>query len=248
MLQRILLFVVLISGAYGLMSVSSTPIEGCAVAPIWLTTVQIANESAIIIWDSSTKTEHFIRRASFQTEASDFGFLVPTPNKPTLAEADDGAFESLRIITEPEIIDRKRATADGCGIGCATAPKFGAPGASKVDILEEKSVAGYDAVILQADDAEALNRWLKDHGYQSSPALKDWLKRYITQGWKITAFKIAKDDKEAHSVATKALHDLSDRETIFSISRACRSVRGGCVAWTDYCGFISSVIGAMTQR
>ena len=65
--------------------------------------VDIAEESAIIIWDAATKTEQFIRRASFKTDAKDFGFLVPTPSKPTLAEADDSAFHELERITAPPI-------------------------------------------------------------------------------------------------------------------------------------------------
>jgi hypothetical protein len=67
---------------------------GCAAAPPFGATVRIADESAIIIWDASSKTEHFIRRATFSSSAHDFGFLVPTPTKPELAEAEDDAFKA----------------------------------------------------------------------------------------------------------------------------------------------------------
>ena len=43
------------------------PVEraaGCAVAPHAGESVQIADESAIIIWDAASKTQHFIRRAT----------------------------------------------------------------------------------------------------------------------------------------------------------------------------------------
>lgn len=53
--------------------------------------VAVADESAIIVWDAATETQHFVRRASFRTDAEDFGFLVPTPSRPRLAEADDAA-------------------------------------------------------------------------------------------------------------------------------------------------------------
>ena len=69
------------------LALSAGPILACAVVPPVNQPVAIANESAIIIWDSANKTEHFIRRASFQTMAKDFGFLVPTPAQPELAEA-----------------------------------------------------------------------------------------------------------------------------------------------------------------
>ena len=48
--------------------------------------MRIAEESAVIVWEGATRTEHFVRRATFATTAADFGFLVPTPSKPELAE------------------------------------------------------------------------------------------------------------------------------------------------------------------
>src|SRR5580692_3138180 len=62
------------------------PVSACAVAPPRNGHVSIADETAIIVWDAATKTEHFIRRASFQTASKDFGFIVPTPSKPMLTE------------------------------------------------------------------------------------------------------------------------------------------------------------------
>jgi hypothetical protein len=84
-----------------------------------------SQESAIIVWDAGTKTQHFIRRANFRTKAAQVG--------------------------------------------------------------------GYDAVVLEATQAEALNDWLKQHGYASSPELVEWFKPYIAKKWRITAFKIIRD-------------------------------------------------------
>jgi hypothetical protein len=36
-----------------------------------------ADQTVIMIWDAATKTQHFIRQASFKSAADDFGFLVP---------------------------------------------------------------------------------------------------------------------------------------------------------------------------
>ena len=61
-------------------------------------------------------------RASFATEAKDFGFLVPTPNQPAVEEADDEAFKTLAKITEPKTVQQKRPTGGGGGcvpwMGC----------------------------------------------------------------------------------------------------------------------------------
>ena len=67
--------------------------QACATAPPEGATVAVAGESAIIVWDEATKTEHFIRRATFETSAKDFGFLAHS-TKPELAEASDALFSS----------------------------------------------------------------------------------------------------------------------------------------------------------
>ena len=51
-----------------------------------------ADQTVILIWDPATKTEHFIRKAAFQSAADDFGFLIPSPTQPELAESGNDAF------------------------------------------------------------------------------------------------------------------------------------------------------------
>ena len=46
------------------------------------TTVRIADQEILVVWNPATKTEHFIRQASFRSQAKGFGFLVPTPTPP----------------------------------------------------------------------------------------------------------------------------------------------------------------------
>jgi hypothetical protein len=169
----------------------------CAPAPGPGQFVRIAEESAIIIWDEKTRTQHFIRRATFDTEAPDFGFLVPTPTEPSLAEVDDSAFSNLEYLIRPEVIEKAEFT----GVDFTPlvfgflwlARPMSSPPTSAVRVLSAQRVAGYDAVVLEADNAAELNRWLGKHGYASSPSLTEWLAPYVAGRWKITAFKIAKD-------------------------------------------------------
>lgn len=138
--------------------------------------VRVAAEEALIVWDEGAKREHFIRRASFDTDAKDFGFLVPTPSRPELGESDDRAFGLLAELTSPQ---------------------------KGVAVLEEKHVAGHDAAILEAKDPAALDAWLKEHGYPSSPALVEWYAPYVAAGWKITAFKFAADSTRPSTAAVR---------------------------------------------
>lgn len=73
--------------------------------------------------------------------------------------------------------------------------KAGSPasgvGAPEVRVLGIASVAGYDASILQADDAGALAQWLDAHGFEATPELEAWLEPYVRNKWTVTAFEIA---------------------------------------------------------
>ena len=173
----------------------------CAPAPRHGEAVQLAQESAIIIWDAKSKTQHFIRRATFTSAAKDFGFLVPTPKEPELAEASDDAFTTLAKLTEPKVVKKPRPSGGGgCG-GCGGARKSAAP-ASGVDVLGEQTVGAYKAAKLKADDADALGKWLTEHGYDFSPEIEEWVKPYIAKKWVISAFKIAQDDAKKDKAAT----------------------------------------------
>jgi hypothetical protein len=191
----------------------------CAVAPPRNKPVEIADESAIIIWDSKSKTEHFIRRATFKSYADDFGFLVPTPTEPKLDEAGDKAFTELATITAPRVVTQTQQSGGGGGcIGCGmAAPKAEAPAgaADEVHVLDEKRVAGYDTAILKADSADALSNWLEKHSYDVSPRLKEWVAPYIQAKWMITAFKVAKKDGNEPSVSTTALRMTFQTEKPF---------------------------------
>ena len=79
------------------------PADGCAAVPHRGESVSTAEETALIVWDEKTKTEHFIRRANFTTTAYDFGFLVPTPTRPYLDSADDSVFSDLSAITAAKV-------------------------------------------------------------------------------------------------------------------------------------------------
>lgn len=177
--------------------VDAPPAHACAPAPPPGEFVQIAEETALIVWNAETKQEHFIRRGAFRTGAKDFGFLVPTPSTPQLEGVPDAVISQFETMARPEIISGNHYSINPLPLialpfflffsrAAATAS---APEA--VRVLDAKRIGGYDAVVLEADDSSALAKWLKDHGYDARPALKEWLQAYVDAHWKITAFKIA---------------------------------------------------------
>lgn len=182
-----------------------SPLDACAPAPPQNVVVEVASESAIIVWDAKAKTQHFIRRATFTASApgsvpvADFGFLVPTPSVPVLEEADDKAFDELAKVTAPRVVTQSRPSdggGGGCIGGCGMMAEKKSDGLAQptVEVLAAKRVGGYDAVVLKANDADALAGWLNKRGYEVRPALARWLKPYVNEkGWVVTAFKIAND-------------------------------------------------------
>lgn len=188
------------------------PAAACATAPPPGTFAQIAEESAIVIWDDKSRTEHFIRRAAFHTTATDFGFLVPTPTKPELAEVADEAFAALERAIDPGYVTETHYELEPTAL-CALpllltmrskSMQASAVAAAPVRVLDAQRVGGYNAVVLEADSAQALADWLTEHHYATRPALSAWLAPYVAAHWKITAFKIA-PEAQANAVATAAV-------------------------------------------
>ncbi len=174
----------------------SPPAEGCGLGFARGRQVAIADESAIIIWDDANKTEHFIRRATFSTDAKDFGFLVPTPTQPELGEASDQSFRQL----EATLLLTRKMGGFGGGKGAG-----GAAPAGKVQVLEQKVIAGQDVAVLKANTPEALAKWLKDNDYEYTPGLQEWAKPYVDAGWIITASKFAKGQDSLRDFSSNAV-------------------------------------------
>ena len=189
----------------------SAAVRACAPAPRYGKHVQTLEESAVIVWDAAARTEHFIRRAAFQGDTSDFGFLVPTPTVPRLAEAHEEVFEFLEERTRPAVVEHKQTgfVLSSYLFGRSRAANERAASVASrspaVRVLASQRVAGYDAVVLEADRADALNGWLKSHGYASRPALVGWLTPYVAAHWKITAFKIAAKEASSGPISTSAV-------------------------------------------
>jgi hypothetical protein len=184
--------------------IASVPDEarGCAPAMRAGEIVDVADETAFIIWDDAADIEHFIRQATFVGTASDFGFLVPTPSRPRVEAASADVFADLARITEPKVEQRRE---NSYSFGCSASPagKSDAPSEQAlpgVVVLEQKRVGNLDAAVLAFradktkkfdDTADELLGWLNRNGYSARPELKDWLQDYIENNWIITAFKIA---------------------------------------------------------
>jgi hypothetical protein len=196
-----------------LLAISVDNSQGCGVAGRRDANVSIADERAIILWDAGSGIQHFIRQASFHADTPDFGFLVPTPSQPTLAEARSEAFSILEKLTAPDVITQN--VYEIMPIGCG---KSGPSPGNSVRVLDQQRVAGYDATVLEADSARDLNGWLLKHDYVTRPNLTDWLEPYVKNKWKITAFKIARDFTRQEIASSAVVMTFSTPRPFFPYS------------------------------
>jgi MYXO-CTERM domain-containing protein len=193
-------------------------LAACCPAPMYGRMMINVDQSVVVVWDAARRTQHFIRQANFRGNSSDFGFVVPSPSTPELAEAGDGAFPYLVNLTAPDIIYKSKQPSGGIGCGCgAEKSALKAPGSPHlpmtaaapppVRVLAQKEVAGFSATVLEADSSAALVGWLKENDYSFSPAIARWAKPYIDGRWKFTALKIV--DKAKADAATPTADSTS---------------------------------------
>jgi hypothetical protein len=182
----------------------AAPLAACA--PAWRggDPVQIASEEALVVWDAERRLEHFVRSATFQGGPATFGFLVPVPAFPELAEADERIFERLEKFLEAQRSEVVEWRFEGL-TSLTLRTKGAAPSrAAGVTVLATARVAGMDAVVLAADSTKALTDWLASRDFDFRQELTPWLSPYIEQDYKIVAFKYARDASEPR-VGTRAV-------------------------------------------
>ena len=95
--------------------VTTSPLPACCPAPPSGKPVVNADQTVIILWDAANRTQHFIRKASFQSEADDFGFIVPSRFRVGIRQVApglDGGQDSDSLHVSP-FTQLRASTADG---------------------------------------------------------------------------------------------------------------------------------------
>jgi hypothetical protein len=162
-------------------------------------------QKVFLSWDPVEKVETFTVQPKFEGNALDFGMVIPTPSQPKLHEMPKEFFKHLAyysILKKREMPHSKllpiiqfRGLGGGFPGGGPPAPMAAPPGtdaapkAPPVRILETGVVGSLDYKILEADRADALFQWLKDHKYHYAGD-EGTLDFYVRQKWYFTVMKI----------------------------------------------------------
>ncbi len=162
-------------------------------------------QKVFLTFDPAEKVETFTVQPKFEGNALDFGMVIPTPTQPKLHEMPRDFFKHLAVST----ILKKREFPHSkllpqypvggpvvlyaaTGAAPASAPMeqaAKAPPPPPVRVLEAGLVGSLDYKIIEADRADALFSWLKDHKYSYSGD-EATLNFYVQKKWLFTVMKI----------------------------------------------------------
>ena len=143
--------------------------------------MQETDQKAVIFHNGNTET--MILSVTFQGDAENFSWIVPTPSRPEVSKSTDELFTALNKLTAPEYDYGVMPMYGGASRDMAAEE-------SGVTVLETKKVEYYDITVLEADDPEALTKWLKENKYQFPEEGKYLFDDYINNKWYFTAIKL----------------------------------------------------------
>lgn len=159
-------------------------------------TVTIGDETAVVLWDPATHTEHLIDRVTFRNDSgAPIAFVVPTPTPPQINPAPDDPSRLLNHAYHPAYVHLDQTgirpvSAFAWGLRHLSAMTSNAPG-SGAQAMETWTNADYQTTSLSASAPGALSAWLHSQQFAESPGMQSWLKPYADRQMSLTAYTIA---------------------------------------------------------
>jgi len=162
-------------------ALGARPASACAVVGPDQGPARLAGESTLVAYDGEAQVEHFVRAVRFTAGVSRFGFLVPVPGKPTIAEAKEEIFARLEELAAPRSHGWTKSEPQ-------TAVASASPERA-VTVVERAKLKGLDYVVLQATGGKELTAWLDENKFVSYPELAPWAEHYAKEQAYFVAFK-----------------------------------------------------------
>ncbi|MCE5238457.1 DUF2330 domain-containing protein [bacterium] len=170
-----------------------------------------AAQKAIMIAEGQDQV--LLLQTTYHGPADRFAWVVPVPARPSETFAAEPAFltETFRE-TEPVVVTklgqdrRRRLFKSALSAGTAAPAAPGAAGASlppPVQVLEEREVGDYHAVVLAATQGGELQKWLGRNGYRLPAEAEPVLSGYVQRGWVFVALKMQEQRAREQAVLTE---------------------------------------------
>jgi hypothetical protein len=150
----------------------------------------VSSERAVVVWDGTQET--IMLRLSTRSGAVNAGLLVPTPTPAAVALGDEQVFIDLADVTAPRTEERRHLFGPPLlfGAGGGDGASAGGPGGAGVEVLGTVDLGPLRATTLTAADGTALESWLRDNRYQTSPAFTEAVQPYVDEGWSFVAVQL----------------------------------------------------------
>lgn len=201
---------------------------GCgAMVPSRDSQVSVDRETSVVGWDG--RTEQIVMRLTVRGDAPEAAWIMPVPHRASVELGDPGLFSELSVLTEPELVTRHYfwprshdwpfSASGNVGDGAA-APSAAAP---SVEVVGRERLGPFDVARLAATDPEALEKWLRDNGFDLPDRLATALKPYVDQKWEYVAIRLAPASPAPGSSARSTRCGCASPATGWSTRCGCRS-------------------------
>lgn len=129
------------------------------------------NTNGLLVYDGRNET--LVLEPSFHGNATEFGLVLPLPNRPDIQEAPTNIFTQLNTLTQRPIAIFEQAPDVGRMMDTS---------GSSVVVIEQKDVGDFTTTVLTAESSVDMINWLDGNGYQYSPIDQQNFEYYVQQG------------------------------------------------------------------
>ncbi len=163
------------------------------------------NATVVVLMRDGTRTVLSMQN-NYQGPPENFAMVVPVPvvlQEGDVKTLERSVFDRVDQLAAPRLVEyweqdpcavehypRERRRLRPTAKSMEYASSMPAPDDYKVTIEAEFTVAEYDIVILSAEDASGLDRWLQDNGYAIPTGAEPLLRPYVQQGMKFFVAKV----------------------------------------------------------
>ncbi len=147
--------------------------------------------------------ETYVIRPGFTGKVEEFGMLIPFPSPPALRKVPDEIFPHVAAaIDPPEVVvyvhprPRPPSRHRSEMAEKKSAEKEEPLAYDEVKVLHQEAVGMYEVATLAAGSADALKRWMDEHGFQYPKGMDAVVNDYVAARWVFVAEKTRVGSKE----------------------------------------------------
>lgn len=148
--------------------------------------------------------ETFVIRPGYEGKVDEFGMLIPFPKPPALRKMPDHTFTHIaNAVDPPEVVvnvQQFKLLGDRFTVSDVVAqsePNTQAPlEYHAVRVLRQEAVGMYEVAVIEAGSAEALKRWMDEHGFKYPEGMDQACEEYVKDRWCFVAVKTKVGQKD----------------------------------------------------